>query len=57
MQKKNCRHIESRQLISGTIPRVINDFVLFVDSARKGHLQKALTLKSEVNANDDVHIT
>lgn len=56
MQKKNCRHIESRRLISGTIPRVINDFVLFVDSARKGHLQKALTLKYEVNANDDVHI-
>lgn len=43
--RKNCRHVESCQLISGTTSCVINDFVLFADSARKGHVQKASVLK------------
>lgn len=45
MPRKNCRHVESRQLISSNTPCVINDFVLFSDSARKGHVQKASVLK------------
>lgn len=43
--RKNSRHVESCQLISDTTPCVINDFVLFVDSARKGYVQKASVLK------------
>lgn len=46
LQRKNfVRHVISRQLISGTTPRVISDFVLFLPVVRKGYLQKALTLK------------